>query len=52
MKFTALKTKVVRLGDRKFATFKNGIYETADKTEIAVLEKAKGVKKVASKSNS
>ncbi len=44
MKFTAAKTKVVRVGKGKYASFKDGAYETTDKDEIALLKKAKGVK--------
>lgn len=49
MKFTAARTKVVRVGKGKYAEFKSGVYETTDKGEIALLEKAKGVTKAASK---
>lgn len=43
MKFKANSNKVVSLGSRKLATFKGGFYETSNKQEIALLEKAKGV---------
>lgn len=49
MKFQADSKKVVRLGGRKYATFKNGVYETTDKSTIALLQNAHGVAEVKEK---
>lgn len=49
MKFKAAKTKVVRIGKGKYATFESGTFETTNKDEIALLEKAINVKKGDSK---